>query len=48
MVLPGKCFSAPGFFRVVFAAPPQVLDQAWDRIEAFCRRRYVGADPSGA
>jgi tyrosine aminotransferase len=37
-VLPGQCFNAPGFFRVVFAAPPKVLNEAWDRIEAFCRR----------
>jgi tyrosine aminotransferase len=41
-VLPGKCFNFPGFFRVVFAAPPEVLEQAWDRIEAFCRRQVAG------
>ena len=28
-VLPGQCFRAPGFFRVVFAAPPEVLEQAY-------------------
>jgi len=38
-VLPGQCFNAPGYFRTVFAAPPEVLEQAWDRIEEFCRRR---------
>jgi len=37
-VLPGQCFNAPGFFRVVFAAPPEVLNEAFDRMEAFCRR----------
>lgn len=42
-VLPGRCFRAPGFFRVVFAAPAEVLEEAWDRIEAFCRRRCVVA-----
>lgn len=41
-VLPGKCFNFPGFFRVVFAAPPEVLEQAWDRIEAFCKRQVAG------
>jgi len=40
-VLPGKCFNAPGYFRTVFAAPPEVLNQAWDRIEEFCKRRLV-------
>jgi len=40
-VLPGQCFMLPGFFRVVFAPPVDVLEQAWDRIEAFCRRRAV-------
>eukprot|EP00419_Tripos_fusus_P029839 CAMPEP_0172714908 /NCGR_PEP_ID=MMETSP1074-20121228/67242_1 /TAXON_ID=2916 /ORGANISM="Ceratium fusus, Strain PA161109" /LENGTH=467 /DNA_ID=CAMNT_0013539435 /DNA_START=73 /DNA_END=1476 /DNA_ORIENTATION=+ len=38
-VLPGQCFMLPGYFRVVFAPPVDVLDQAWDRIEAFCQRR---------
>jgi len=42
-VLPGQCFGAPGYFRVVFAAPPDVLDQAWSRIEAFCSRRAAAA-----
>jgi len=37
-ILPGQCFCAPGYFRVVFAAPVEVLEMAWDRIEAFCRR----------
>mmetsp|Transcript_22112 Transcript_22112/g.66459 ORF Transcript_22112/g.66459 Transcript_22112/m.66459 type:complete len:460 (-) Transcript_22112:77-1456(-) len=44
-VLPGRCFSAPGYFRVVFAAPERVIDQAWNRIEAFCRRRVVDPSP---
>lgn len=37
-VLPGQCFNSPGYFRVVFAAPPEVLDEAFDRIEMFCKR----------
>jgi tyrosine aminotransferase len=39
VILPGACFEYPGYFRVVFAAPTHVLEEAWDRIEAFCRRR---------
>jgi len=42
-VLPGQCFNAPGFFRVVFAAPPEVLNEAFDRIESFCRRHAAKA-----
>ncbi|CAE8708308.1 unnamed protein product, partial [Polarella glacialis] len=38
-ILPGQCFQSPGYFRCVFAAPVEVLEEAWDRIEAFCRRR---------
>merc|ERR1711933_563376 len=41
-VLPGQCFEAPGFFRVVFCAPPDVLEDAFDRIESFCKRYAVG------
>jgi len=44
-VLPGQCFNAPGFFRVVFAAPPEVLEDAFDRIEEFCRRHLVAKQP---
>jgi len=43
VVLPGKCFCAPGYFRVVYAAPPAVLDEAWARIGAFCKRRAEAA-----
>eukprot|EP00928_Gymnodinium_smaydae_P027364 TRINITY_DN21189_c0_g2_i2.p1 TRINITY_DN21189_c0_g2~~TRINITY_DN21189_c0_g2_i2.p1 ORF type:complete len:358 (+),score=45.42 TRINITY_DN21189_c0_g2_i2:124-1197(+) len=42
VVLPGECFSFPGFFRVVVCAPIPTLEVAWDRIEAFCRRRQIG------
>eukprot|EP00929_Paragymnodinium_shiwhaense_P028661 TRINITY_DN16575_c0_g1_i1.p1 TRINITY_DN16575_c0_g1~~TRINITY_DN16575_c0_g1_i1.p1 ORF type:complete len:440 (+),score=110.38 TRINITY_DN16575_c0_g1_i1:81-1400(+) len=39
-VLPGECFHRyPGYFRIVFAAHHGALEEAWDRIEAFCRRR---------
>mmetsp|Transcript_27846 Transcript_27846/g.38495 ORF Transcript_27846/g.38495 Transcript_27846/m.38495 type:complete len:477 (-) Transcript_27846:183-1613(-) len=35
-VLPGCCFRAPGLFRLCFAAPPEVLEEAFDRLQAFC------------
>lgn len=41
VVLPGDCFQYPGFFRVVFCAPVSSLEVAWDRIEAFCQKRYI-------
>lgn len=36
-VLPGECFAAPNFFRVVFCAPLTVLEDACDRMERFCK-----------
>lgn len=42
-VLPGQCFQAPNFVRVVFAAPREVLADAFERIEAFCERRLEGS-----
>jgi len=40
-ILPGECFAYPGFFRVVFCGSLPILEEAWDRIEAFCNRRYI-------
>jgi len=37
-VLPGACFHAPGFFRVVFCAPEDKIRVAVDRMRAFCIR----------
>jgi len=37
-VLPGACFHAPGFFRVVFCAPEPKIRAAVDRMRAFCIR----------
>lgn len=42
-VLPGTAFRAPGFFRIVYCAPGPALDEAFDRIRAFCRRHHRGA-----
>lgn len=41
LVLPGECFKASGFIRIVTTVPLDVLQAAWDRIEDFCGRRYV-------
>jgi hypothetical protein len=38
VVLPGQCFGISGFIRVVFAPPHDKLAEAFDRLEAFCRR----------
>ena len=40
-VLPGSCFGAPGFCRIVTAAPASELEQAWDRLGGFMERHYV-------
>lgn len=47
-VLPGQCFNTAGYFRVVFAAPENLLEDAWDRIEAFCRKRTNDPSPARA
>eukprot|EP00170_Pyropia_yezoensis_P006187 contig_25156_g6206 len=38
-VLPGACFDAPGYVRLVFCAPRGVLSEAFARMRAFCVRR---------
>ena len=40
LVLPGECFRAPGFIRIVTTVPEHVLHLAFDRIESFCARHY--------
>ncbi|MES1914291.1 MAG: hypothetical protein MHM6MM_006381 [Cercozoa sp. M6MM] len=40
-VLPGKCFGADNFFRVVTCPPPEKLAEACDRIAAFCSDNYI-------
>lgn len=44
LVLPGECFQASGYVRIVTTVPENVLQRAWDRIQDFCRRRYLVAD----
>lgn len=38
VVLPGACFQAPNFFRIVFCAPESVLSEAVERIGEFCAK----------
>merc|ERR1719273_2353253 len=40
-VLPGQCFGATNYFRVVFVAPPHMLRMACERIANFCRKHRV-------
>ena len=37
-VLPGSAFSAENFIRIVFAAPIDILTDACNRIQSFCKR----------
>lgn len=37
-VLPGECFMAPNFVRIVFCATPEILREAAGRIKEFCAR----------
>jgi tyrosine aminotransferase len=41
VVLPGACFGAPGYVRIVYCAPPHVLEEAATRLTAFCRRHHI-------
>jgi len=38
LLLPGSCFHAPGYLRLVITVPEDELEIAWDRIESFCER----------
>lgn len=44
IVLPGTAFGTPNWMRMIFAAPPSLLNEAWDRIEAFCDRHRSKAN----
>lgn len=37
-VLPGQCFGMLNYFRIVFSAPHEVLNDAYTRIAQFCAR----------
>ncbi|KAK8843435.1 tyrosine aminotransferase [Kwoniella newhampshirensis] len=37
-VLPGVCFEAPGYFRVVLGAPAHIMSEVAERMTSFCQR----------
>jgi len=39
LVLPGSCFNMKNYFRIVICAPKQKLEEAYERIEEFCKLR---------
>ncbi|GJQ12422.1 hypothetical protein GpartN1_g4213.t1 [Galdieria partita] len=41
LVLPGQCFQAPHFFRIVYCAPKAVLNEAFSRIRRFCENHQT-------
>lgn len=41
LVLPGKCFDFPNYFRICLTVPTSVMGEALDRIGEFCQRHYV-------
>lgn len=41
MLIPGKAFGLKGWARIAITVPSPLLDEAWDRIDAFCCR-HVG------
>merc|ERR1711865_804702 len=43
LLLPGSCFGADNFFRVVICPPEPMLHEAWDRIELFLARHVQGS-----
>ena len=44
-VLPGSCFTMPGYFRVVLCAPAATLREAAGRIAAFAAAHCVASPP---
>lgn len=41
LCLPGQCFRYPNFVRIVFTAPPEKLQEAFERIAQFCQRHHA-------
>lgn len=36
-VLPGMCFDAPGYVRVVIASPAEIMEEVVERLREFCQ-----------
>lgn len=47
-VLPGSCFMADNYFRLVTCAPRAVLEQAMARLRRFCATHFVPAEAEAA
>ncbi|KAF9170856.1 hypothetical protein BGZ80_000197 [Entomortierella chlamydospora] len=41
MCLPGSVFQCPNFIRIVFTSPPNILEEAYNRMAEFCARHHV-------
>ncbi|KAF9359950.1 hypothetical protein BGX26_010995 [Mortierella sp. AD094] len=41
MCLPGSVFQCPNFIRIVFTSPPEILEEAYNRMAEFCARHHV-------
>lgn len=41
LVLPGKCFDFPNYFRICLTVPTGVIEEAMSRIKEFCDKYYV-------
>ncbi|KAK4879791.1 hypothetical protein RN001_007937 [Aquatica leii] len=39
--LPGECFGAPGFMRIIITIPSELIKEACDRMREFCKRYYT-------
>jgi len=39
-VLPSQCFKISNYIRIVFCPPKEQLDEAYNRMEDFCKRYY--------
>lgn len=43
LVLPGKCFDFPNYFRLCLTVPSNVMKEALERMGEFCERHHVDA-----
>lgn len=41
LVLPGKCFDFPNYFRICLTVPTSVMEKALERMSEFCERHHV-------
>ncbi|KAF9953373.1 hypothetical protein BGZ65_004719 [Modicella reniformis] len=41
MCLPGSVFQCPNFIRIVFTSPPEILQDAYNRMAEFCARHHI-------